>query len=198
MIARQRREDLWAPLTRNLAEVVGALRKADEADQRGAIAKTTATWLKDHANQLRNERLRPIADKAREVWALLRQESNVDLGATELESSKTRRRATVSATVDGRDAGALTVMSQGELHALTLALFLPRATMPPAHSGSSWWTILYRPWTQPRSTVWPGVLDRIGQTHQVIVLTHDDRLPEAIRRLGIDARILEAKRAERS
>jgi hypothetical protein len=42
------------------------------------------------------------------------------------------------------------------------------------------------------------VLDRIGKTHQVIVFTHDDRLPEAVRRLGVDARILEVERAEGS
>ncbi len=38
------------------------------------------------------------------------------------------------------------------------------------------------------------VLERIGTTHQVIVFTHDDRLPEAVRRLGIDARILQVFR----
>jgi recombinational DNA repair ATPase RecF len=195
---RQRREDLWAPLARKLAEVVGALRRADAADERGAIARTTATWLKTHANQLRNERLQPIADEAREVWLLLRQESNVDLGAIELEGSKTRRRATVSATVDGHEAGALTVMSQGELHALALALFLPRATMP----ASPFRFVMV---DDPVQAMDPAkvdglarVLDRIGKTHQVIVFTHDDRLPEAVRRLGVDARILEVERAEGS
>ena len=33
-------------------------------------------------------------------------------------------------TVDGKDAEALGVMSQGELHSLALSLFLPRATLP--------------------------------------------------------------------
>jgi ABC-type lipoprotein export system ATPase subunit len=185
--ARQLGEDMWAPLAGDLAEIVGSLRRANEADQRGAVAKRTATWLKDHTNHLRNERLRPIADKAREVWALLRQESNVDLGAIELEGSKTRRRATVSATVDGHEAGALTVMSQGELHALALAMFLPRATM----SASPFRFVMV---DDPVQAMDPAkvdglarVLDRIGQTHQVIVFTHDDRLPEAVRRLGIDA-----------
>jgi recombinational DNA repair ATPase RecF len=196
--ARQLGEDMWAPLAGDLAEIVGSLRRANEADQRGAVAKRTATWLKDHTNHLRNERLRPIADKAREVWALLRQESNVDLGAIELEGSKTRRRATVSATVDGQEAGALTVMSQGELHALALALFLPRATM----SASPFRFVMV---DDPVQAMDPAkvdglarVLDRIGQTHQVIVFTHDDRLPEAVRRLGIDARVLEVERAEGS
>jgi hypothetical protein len=42
------------------------------------------------------------------------------------------------------------------------------------------------------------VLDRIGQTRQVIVFTHDDRLPEAVRRLGLKARILNVNRREGS
>lgn len=32
----------------------------------------------------------------------------------------------------------------------------------------------------------------------MIVLTHDDRLPEAVRRLGIDARVLEVVRGTKS
>lgn len=196
---RQRREDRWAPLARDLAEAVGALRRAEEADHRHAMAKAAADWLKDHANRLRNERLRPVADLAREIWSLLRQESNVDLGAIELQGSKTRRRVVLSAAVDGQEAeGALTVMSQGELHALALALFLPRATLP----ASPFRFVMV---DDPVQAMDPAkvdglarVLERIGRTRQVIVFTHDDRLPEAVRRLGIDARILEVNRAEES
>jgi len=38
----------------------------------------------------------------------------------------------------------------------------------------------------------------IARTRQVIVLTHDDRLPEAVRRMGIPARMLEVSRKEGS
>jgi ABC-type lipoprotein export system ATPase subunit/energy-coupling factor transporter ATP-binding protein EcfA2 len=194
----QHREDRWAPLARNLAELVGALRRADESDRRLAIAKAAADWLKDHANELRNARLRPVAAAAREIWALLRQESNVDLGAIELEGAKTRRRVTVSATVDGHEAGALTVMSQGELHALALALFLPRATLP---ASPFRFVVVDDPVQAMDPAKVDGlarVLDRIGRTRQVIVFTHDDRLPESVRRLGLNARILEVHRAEGS
>jgi recombinational DNA repair ATPase RecF len=195
---RLRREDLWTPLARQVAAVATALEKADQADLQAVTAKATQSWLKDHANELRNERLRPIADQAREIWAELRQESNVDLGEIELEGSKTRRRVTVTASVDGKEAGALTVMSQGELHALALALFLPRATM----EASPFRFVLI---DDPVQAMDPAkvdglarVLDRIGQTRQVIVFTHDDRLPEAVRRLGIEARILHVNRSEGS
>lgn len=42
------------------------------------------------------------------------------------------------------------------------------------------------------------VLADLARTRQVIVFTHDDRLPEAIRRLQIDATIWEVMRRERS
>lgn len=177
---------------------VTALRKADEADRRAATAKTTQAWFKSHANELRNEQLRPLSEQAREIWAALRQESNVDLGEIELEGSRTRRRVTVTAAVDGQETGALTVMSQGELHALALALFLPRATTP----ASPFRFVLV---DDPVQAMDPAkvdglarVLDRIGQTRQVIVFTHDDRLPEAVRRLGLKARILNVNRRKGS
>jgi hypothetical protein len=37
-------------------------------------------------------------------------------------------------------------------------------------------------------------LDKVARSRQVLVFTHDDRLPEAVRRLGIPARILELTR----
>jgi hypothetical protein len=40
------------------------------------------------------------------------------------------------------------------------------------------------------------VLERAARTRQVIVFTHDDRLPEAIRRLGIDSTMVEVARGE--
>src|SRR5439155_13585227 len=42
------------------------------------------------------------------------------------------------------------------------------------------------------------VLDETASRRQVVVLTHDDRLPEAIRRLGIDATVWEVARREGS
>ncbi len=41
------------------------------------------------------------------------------------------------------------------------------------------------------------VLEDAAKTRQVVVFTHDDRLPEAVRRLGIDARILEVSAPRR-
>jgi hypothetical protein len=61
---------------------------------------------------------------------MLRQESNVDLGAIRLAGSATQRRVELDVSVDDAPGSALGVMSQGEVNALALSVFLPRATLP--------------------------------------------------------------------
>ncbi len=150
------------------------------------------------ANSAINE-LPPLAEEAKEIWAALRQESNVDLGEIRLEGQKTSRRVVLKADVDGSGTDAFGgVMSQGELQALSLAIFIPRATSPvepfpvpgprrpdPSHGPSKIDGFL-------------EVLVRLAQTRQVIVFTHDDRLPSAIRVSRAPARIVELTRAANS
>ncbi len=42
------------------------------------------------------------------------------------------------------------------------------------------------------------VLDMVAARHQVVVFTHDERLPLAVRRLGVAATVLEVTRGLRS
>jgi hypothetical protein len=42
------------------------------------------------------------------------------------------------------------------------------------------------------------VLELVAKKRQVVIFTHDDRLPEAIRRLQIEARIVEVLRRDGS
>lgn len=101
---------------------------ATEAEQKLTVATEALKWLQANAGELRNQRIAPLAGKAKDIWAALRQESNVDLWAIRLEGQKTTRRVVLEATVDGSDTEAFGVMSQGELQALALAIFIPRAT----------------------------------------------------------------------
>ena len=142
----------------------------------------------------RNLRLEPIAAQARKIWGQLRQESNVDLGDITLEGTATRRRAILGGSVDGQPTKALSVMSQGELHALALALFLPRAT---AADSPFRFVVLDDPIQAMDPAKIDGfvqVLSEIAQTHQVIVFSHDDRLASVIRETGVDARLVEVVR----
>ena len=193
-----RRNDQWRPLVTELAAWLAAARPVLDAANRLKEIKAAEEWVKQAAVQIRTERFQPIADRAEAVWRLLRQQSNVDIAGIELEGTKTRRRVTLDVTVDGVEGAALGVMSQGELHALALSLFLPRATL--AESPFRFLVL-----DDPVQAMDPArvdglarVLDEIARTTQVIVLTHDDRLPEAVRRMGIPARMVEVTRQEGS
>jgi hypothetical protein len=85
-------------------------------------------------------------------------------------------------------------MSQGEVNALALSIFLPRATLP----GSPFRFVVI---DDPVQAMDPAkveglarVLEQTAAARQVLVFSHDDRLPAAIRRLGIAARILQVHR----
>lgn len=191
-------EDRWQPVAVKLGAWVERARAAEAHSPTLANVKAGYDWLRNTARELRNDRLRPLAKEAAEVWGELRQESNVDLGPIELAGSGNRRQVNLDVTVDGADAGALGVMSQGELHALALALFLPRATMP--ESPFRFLVI-----DDPVQSMDPAkvdglarVLSRTARDRQVIVFTHDARLAEALRRLQLPATIREVARREGS
>jgi hypothetical protein len=104
----------------------------------------------------------------------------------------------IGATIDGADAGGMAVLSQGELHALALSLFIPRATMA---SSPFRFLILDDPVQAMDPAKIDGLVDLLGELatdRQVVVLSHDDRLPAAIRRSSIDATVLEVNRGTNS
>ncbi len=193
-----RRSEEWQPMGTALAAWTELARASQHAAQDLARVKPAITWLKADGQEIRNDRLAPFAHLSAQIWDKLRQESNVELGPIRLEGSATRRRLSLDATVDGIPCTALGVMSQGELHALGLALFLPRATSP----DSPFRFLLI---DDPVQSMDPAkvdglarVLSQIAQSRQVIVFTHDDRLAEAVRRLQIPATMWEVVRRENS
>jgi hypothetical protein len=89
-------------------------------------------------------------------------------------------------------------MSQGELHALALSLFLPRATL----AGSPFRFVVI---DDPVQSMDPSrvdglakALEETARTRQVIVFTHDGRLPDTLRRLNITSKILSVTRRPKS
>lgn len=193
-----RRDDVWRPLARELATWLAKARAAEAAGGVAARLRRAEQWIKAAAGDIRDERFAPIADHSRAVWERLRQQSNIDLGRIAFAGSANSRRVVLDVTVDGVAGAALGVMSQGELNCLALSLFLPRATL--AESPFRFLVI-----DDPVQAMDPArvdglarVLEQAAATRQVIVLSHDDRLPEAIRRLGIAATILEVTRRANS
>ena len=145
-----------------------------------------------------NERIAPLADQAKRIWAALRQESTVDLGEIRLEGQKTTRRVVLKADVDGLDTDAFGVMSRGELQALSLAIFIPRATSPASPFRFLVLDDSIQAMDPSNIDGFLEVLVDLADTRQVVVFTHDDRLPSAIRMSRAPARIVELVRSANS
>ncbi|MFE3545548.1 AAA family ATPase [Nocardia sp. NPDC059177] len=191
-------DDVWAPLARQIAAWVDSATALVGAPDELKTVKAAEVWLKSAAVTVRNERMRPLTELSQRVWTTLRQQSNVELGDVVLEGTAQARRVSLDVTVDGVAGAALGVMSQGELHALGLSLFLPRAT---AEQSPFRFLMIDDPVQSMDPAKVDGlarVLADVARTRQVIVFTHDLRLPEAVRRLQIPATVLDVQRRERS
>ena len=170
------------------------------ASELGAVGclKSAEDWLRTIATEIHNERFQPIKERVQRIWNLLRTQSHVELEDITFQGKSTSRRVNLDVTVDGTRGAALGVMSQGELHSLALALFLPRATL----EQSPFRFVLI---DDPVQSMDPArvdglarVLELASKKRQVVIFTHDDRLPEAIRRFQIAANIIKVVRREGS
>jgi ATPase subunit of ABC transporter with duplicated ATPase domains len=193
-----RRQDDWRPLATEVAAWATAAREATAVDARAAQAEKAEKWLTATAQAVELERFTPISEAVQQYWERLRLSSNVALAGVEMKRSGTSRSLALDVTVDDTGASALGVMSQGELHALALSVFLPRAT-----SDASPFRFLVL--DDPVQAMDPArvdglaeVLADVAQHRQVIVMTHDTRLPDAVRRLQIPATVYEVHRRPRS
>ena len=190
----ERRENIWRPAARALREWLPAARSAAAASTAARALRAAETWLDTETGRIRAERFRPIADVAAAVWNELRQNSAVALDSLALAGSATTRRLLLDVSVDGAEGQALGVMSQGELHSLALSLFLPRVLLQDSPFG---FVII----DDPVQAMDPGkvdglarVLERTARKRQVVVFTHDERLPESVRRLQVAATVIEVNR----
>ncbi|MGW4742042.1 AAA family ATPase [Nocardia xishanensis] len=194
-----RLDEVWAPLVPRIAAWLDGAREVAMRAGELRTLKRAEDWLKSATAGLRDERMAPLETTARWIWRTLRQQSNVELGGIRLQGNAgTARRVLLDVTVDEVDGAALGVMSQGELHALGLSLFLPRATV----EESPFRFVMI---DDPVQAMDPAKVDGLARvlafvawTRQVVVFTHDERLAEAVRRMQLDACVLEVQRRERS
>jgi recombinational DNA repair ATPase RecF len=184
----------WRPVASRLAAFVAQVREARAVAERTPALQKAEDWLKKALEAERAARFEPIAAHAQEIWALLRQESNVDLSPPRLAGAATQRRVVLDVTIDGTAGVALGVMSQGELHALALSLFLPRLLLDESPFR---FLVLDDPVQAMDPHKVDGlarVLESCAKHRQVLVFTHDARLLDAITRLGVRARVLQVSR----
>ena len=193
-----RRENLWRPLRRQLLEWLPTARRGQEASARLTAVQAAANWLTNVEDDVRAERFRPIAERARRYWGVMGKGSSVALNNLTLTGQATRRHLELTTRIDGQAGAALGVMSQGELNALSLSLFLARALLPESPFR---FLVIDDPVQAMDPTKVEGlarVLAEAAEERQVIVFTHDERLPAAARRLRIEHRLLAVTRRENS
>jgi hypothetical protein len=193
-----RRGAAWQELAGQVAKWLGDAREVEARASTLKALKDAEKWVKGAAEDLRTERFAPISEAAIANWRELRQGSSVDLHEITLKKVGRGGRADFDVRADGEDANALGVMSQGELLALSVSVFLPRAALDESPFR---FAVIDDPVQAMDPSKVDGlarVLHRAAATRQIVVFTHDDRLPEAIRRLRLDATMLHVDRRARS
>lgn len=189
----------WTPFALRLGSLVTDYRQALVLDKQGRELDDAHSAAQRCAATLRDERLAPIVDRSVQIWDRLKQESNVSVEAIALTGRANRRAVEIRAVVDDASgASALSVMSQGELNSLALAMYLPRAT---SEESPFRFLVLDDPVQAMDPTKVEGfaaVLAELARTRQVIVFSHDDRLAHAARRLEEAPTILSVRRDQHS
>lgn len=177
----------WADLAEQLSGWLADAQEAIRAGEALGAAEAALEWLAEQARILRAERLGPVVDQAEQVWHRLRQERHIDLRGMRLIGRGVRRRVEVDVGVDGVEdhTSAPGLLSQGEFQALALAICLPRALIDGNPFG---FLVLDDPVQAMDTETVEGlatVLAEVGSYRQLIVFTHDTRLSDALRRLGL-------------
>lgn len=183
--------DGWADLADRLSDWLDGAQDAIAANESLGAAEAALGWLAERARELRSERLGPVATQAEQVWFRLRQERHIDLRGLRLSGRGVRRRVEVDVSVDGVEdqTSAPGLLSQGEFQALALSICLPRTLVDGNPFG---FLVLDDPVQAMDTETVEGlasVLAEVGQHRQLIVFTHDTRLPDALRGLGLRADI---------
>ena len=187
---RQQLADQWRPIAERLTGMLPDARAGQQAEQRLPALKRAEGWLKRCEATIRDERFDAVKSQLTRVWETLSIGSNVTLEDVRLGAKKVN----MDVTVDGAGAGALGVMSQGELNALALSLFVPRVTFDESPFRFAMVDDPVQAMDPVRVDGLAQVLHDLARTHQVVVFTHDDRLASAIRRLQIPATIVSVAR----
>jgi energy-coupling factor transporter ATP-binding protein EcfA2 len=175
-----------------------AVGHADGVAAKRSNFKKARNWVGDVTKVLRSRRLESLNDEILGYWAKLRQSSSVEMLPPELTGVNTSRAVELSCSIDGTTAKARSVLSQGELHALGLAMFLARSSRPNNPFGFLMIDDPVHALDRFKVDGLAQVLGGLAETRQVIVFTHDDRLADAMDRLQIPVRVLAVARSERS
>ncbi|MFH9862508.1 AAA family ATPase [Streptomyces sp. NPDC017202] len=193
-------DERWHAVVGLLAEWTKLSREAEAAGPRRTAINAALNWIKKLTTEIRDLRVDAFAGHTQRIWEKLRRQSSIDLKPVRMHGSEkaTVRKLIMDVTVDDTEASALGVMSQGELHSLALSLFLPRTATADSPFG---FVVIDDPVQSMDPAKVDGlaqVLDELGHDRQVVVFTHDTRLPHAFRSQGLPVTVLKVERGEQS
>lgn len=192
--AIREREDLWRPIATRLAAWIDEARQALADDDAAARFGAAEKALGEATTVIRARRFEPISTQAIALWNELRLQSNVRLDEVSLVGRGNKRRVDLKVTVDGVEGAALGVVSQGEVNCLALSLFFPRVMLPESNFGFIVIDDPVQAMDPARVDGLARVFSKVAESIQLVIFTHDDRLPEALRRLGLPHKVLQVTR----
>lgn len=185
-------------LLRPLKKWLGGAQSVQRDKELLTALKKAKSWLKLNAVIMRAERFAPLEQATLQNWEQLGADSSVLLRQVKLTGSKNQRKLELHVEVDGEIAPGVAVLSQGEVNCMALSLFLPRAIQ---QDGPFRFVLIDDPvqaMDQVKVDGLAQVLRDASRHLQVIVFTHDTRLVDSVRRLQIEANILEVQRKANS
>ena len=197
---RQQLESAWRPIADRLLELLPLLEEAQTAIESLPNIKKAEQWLKDCEAAIRDERFEAIGGEVKSIWNKIAEGSNVTLEEVKLAAVRGPGKGQVkmTVTVDGDQSEALGVMSQGELMALALSLFVPRVSSDETPFGFVLIDDPVQSMDPMRVDQLAMILDQLAKKRQVVVFTHDDRLPAAARRRNVPADVIRVTRRDKS
>ncbi len=169
-----------------------------------AYAPRAKVYAEMLLNEIHSTRLEQFSQRTSDFWQKIRHSSDVrfeklslDLlrQAHEYYPTTLRLRVSLGLTIDGDRAIERGALSQGELHSLALSVFLPTLMNPESPFG---FAVIDDPVQVMDEHAVGGlaeVLRDAAEELQVIVFTHDERLPRALRLLDIDHTLINITRS---
>ena len=192
------REEKWEAIFRKLKIWEDRAQKVAKEKLKRAKIEKAEDSVKSVIKTIRSRQWAHIESDAIDFWEKIRLESNVSLRSVELTGQANKRKVDLKVDVDGIEADALSVISQGELSCLALSLFFPRVRLSanPFHFMVIDDPIQSMDLARVRELA--RVFTEIAEERQLIVFTHDDRLSESLRILSTSHRRLDVKREQKS
>lgn len=206
--------ELYGDITdasRNMRRIAGAFLEqiptgAEALDPTGLPATSPARsvmYVEMLIDAIYKLRLAPFSQSVAEIWQAIRAGSAVRFDGLTLHQAHRERgfpalSASLELTVDGIQGAERGVLSQGELHTLALSVFLPTMMRPESPFR---FAVIDDPVQVMDAHAVDGlaqVLEKAADDLQVIVFTHDERLPKALRSLEIDHTLINVTRSGRS